>query len=266
MAAGEGRRLRPLTERWPKPILPIDGRPVVATLLHELRAAGFEEVWLVVGHLRARVERLLGDGAAFGVRIRYVVQPRPEGSADAVGCALRAGARAPLLVTAADTVYRSGDLARARTSWETAGTAGGLAVRRLAPPELRHQTRVRVEGGRVTTLRDPVPGERAEPALTAAPLWFLAAPIVSRLESLVGPPYELADAALAAIADGEEVTALEVGPTRDLTIPADVVSRNFAYLWDADERDVRPLPAGPGAPRSGHERPGDGPAREGEEA
>jgi len=40
MAAGEGRRLRPLTERWPKPVLPIDGRPVIATLLRELAAAG----------------------------------------------------------------------------------------------------------------------------------------------------------------------------------------------------------------------------------
>ena len=40
MAAGEGCRLRPLTEQWPKPVLPIDGRPVIATLLRELAAAG----------------------------------------------------------------------------------------------------------------------------------------------------------------------------------------------------------------------------------
>ena len=37
---GEGRRLRPLTERYAKPVLPIDGRPVIVTLLHELRASG----------------------------------------------------------------------------------------------------------------------------------------------------------------------------------------------------------------------------------
>ena len=43
LAAGEGRRLRPLTEQWPKPILPIDGRPVIATLLVELRAAAEQE-------------------------------------------------------------------------------------------------------------------------------------------------------------------------------------------------------------------------------
>ena len=40
MAAGEGRRLRPVTERWPKPILPIDGRAVIATLVGQLRPRG----------------------------------------------------------------------------------------------------------------------------------------------------------------------------------------------------------------------------------
>src|SRR5215213_8120602 len=101
MAAGEGRRLRPLTERWPKPILPIDGRPVVATLIRELAAAGFERVHVVTGHLAERVERLLGDGSAFGVHLAYARQPEPLGSADAVRHALDAGARPPLLATAA---------------------------------------------------------------------------------------------------------------------------------------------------------------------
>ena len=45
MAAGEGRRLRPLTERWAKPVLPIDGRPVLESLLRELAAAGTERAY-----------------------------------------------------------------------------------------------------------------------------------------------------------------------------------------------------------------------------
>ena len=59
MAAGEGTRLRPLTERWPKPVLPIDGRPVVVTLVHELAAAGCGTIVVVTGHLREQVEELL---------------------------------------------------------------------------------------------------------------------------------------------------------------------------------------------------------------
>ncbi|HXY86093.1 MAG TPA: sugar phosphate nucleotidyltransferase, partial [Gaiellaceae bacterium] len=80
MAAGEGRRLRPITDRWPKPVLPIDGRPVLATLLRELARAELGPVWLVVGHLADQVEALAGDGSAFGVEIRAVQQPEPLGS------------------------------------------------------------------------------------------------------------------------------------------------------------------------------------------
>ncbi|HEY8409422.1 MAG TPA: sugar phosphate nucleotidyltransferase, partial [Gaiellaceae bacterium] len=60
MAAGEGSRLRPLTEEWPKPILPIDGRAVIATLLRELEAAGVARVVVVTGHLAEQVEALVG--------------------------------------------------------------------------------------------------------------------------------------------------------------------------------------------------------------
>ena len=83
MAAGLGTRLRPLTERYAKAVLPIDGRPVVARLLRELAAAGCPRVTVVVGHLGEQVQRLLGDGGAFGVPVRYARQPQADGSADA---------------------------------------------------------------------------------------------------------------------------------------------------------------------------------------
>ncbi len=108
MAAGEGRRLRPLTDRYAKAILPIDGRPVIATLLRELTAAGCVEATVVIGRLGEQVEALLGDGGAFGLRLRFVRQPQPIGSADAVRRALAAGAEAPVLVTASDTVFSPG--------------------------------------------------------------------------------------------------------------------------------------------------------------
>src|SRR5205823_6628447 len=112
MAAGEGRRLRPLTERWPKPVLPIDGRPVLATLLRELARVPAARMFLVTGHLREQVERLVGDGSAFGVGVHTVHQPGVLGSADAVRRAVDAGAATPFLVVAADTVFRPGDLRR----------------------------------------------------------------------------------------------------------------------------------------------------------
>lgn len=220
MAAGEGRRLRPLTETWPKPVLPIDGRPVLATLLRELATAGMEDAWIVAGHLAEQVEALAGDGAAFGLRLRYASQPEALGSADAVRRALAAGARPPLLVTAADTVYTAGDLGRAAGQWAEAGTELGLGVRLGSDPRPEH-TRVRVENGRVTGL--------GEGDATAAPLWFLGPAAAALVEDVPGPPFELAGVLERSVAGG--VTALPLGPTRDLTRPADLVRENFPYLW-----------------------------------
>jgi len=223
MAAGEGQRLRPLTELWAKCVLPIDGRPVIATLLRDLAAAGFESVTVVTGHLGDQVEELVGDGSAFRLAVRYARQPEPLGSADAVRRALEAGARPPLLVSAADTVFSPGDLGRAAESWAASNAAGGLGVRRaLRDPE---KTPVRVESGRLVALM-----ETGDDGLAAAPLWFLADELAATLDSLSGPPFELVEAFQRALEDGWEIAALALGPTRDLTRPTDVILRNFPYL------------------------------------
>ena len=222
MAAGEGRRLRPLTERWPKPILPVDGRPVIATMLRDLSEAGIGTATVVTGHLAEQVEELIGDGSAFGIPVRFVRQPEPLGSADAVRRALAEGAAAPLLVIAADTVFQPGALARAASQWLGSGAPAGLAVRESAE---EGKTPVRVEDGRVVEI------EAEGGVLTAAPLWFLAASVLPRLENLSGPPFELASAFRGEGGADVEVVALEVGPTRDLTRPEDVVVENFPYLW-----------------------------------
>ena len=232
MAAGEGRRLRPLTERWAKPILPIDGRPVIATLLRELAAAGFDVVTVVVGHFAAQVEALVRDGSPFGLRVRYAYQPTPLGSADAIRRALEMGVRPPLLVTAADTVFTTGDVGRAREEWTASGASGGLAVRALGPDELREQSLVTVQGERLLEIGGR-PQMRGDRTLTAAPLWFLDAEVTELLEDLPGPPFEAAGAFTRAIEAGKAIAAIEVGRTRDITRPEDVVRRNFPYLWSA---------------------------------
>jgi len=222
MAAGEGRRLRPLTERWPKPILPIDGKPVIVTLLRELAGAAIGAATIVTGHLAELVEELVGDGSALGISLAYARQPEPLGSADAVRHALAAGASAPLLVAAADTVFRPGAVGRVSGEWLESGLAAGLAVRRGGG---EGKTPVCVENGRVVEIG----GERGE--LTAAPLWFFAAELLPRLAELPGPPYELAAAFREGAGPGIDILALDVGPTRDLTRPEDVVVENFPYLW-----------------------------------
>lgn len=220
LAAGLGTRLRPLTERFAKPLLPIDGRPVLALLLRELAAAGCRDVTIVVGHLAEQVERLAGDGAAFGVAIRYARQRRPDGSADAV---VAAGAAAPYLVLGADTVFASGDLGRFAAAFRAGDAAGAVAVQKRRP---RHGgAGIRVSRGFV----ERVVAQDGE--LVAAPLWGVGTRLARHVDALPGrAPFELATAFQQAIDAGEPVAGIEIGPTRDLTTPEDLVLENFPYL------------------------------------
>jgi NDP-sugar pyrophosphorylase family protein len=211
MAAGEGRRLRPITERWPKPILPIDGRAVIGVLVRQLVDEGLTPVTVVTGHLAEQVEELL-----HGPGVRFVRQPRPHGSADAVRRALDDGAGLPAIVTAADTVFRPGDLARVAGA---EGAAGAVAYR----PDPR-KARIAIDDGVVTQV---VSTDESLP-VSSAPAWLLTEEI--DLAGLAGPPFELSEAFQRAIDAGKRIAAVEIGPTRDLTTPIDLARENFPYL------------------------------------
>jgi NDP-sugar pyrophosphorylase family protein len=219
LAAGEGTRLRPLTTRWPKPVLPIDGRPVVVTLVHELASGPFDELTVVTGHLAEQVEALLEP---LPYEIQFVRQPEALGSADAVR---RAAVEPPYLVTAADTLYGRGDPSRFWDEFVGTDAAGAISFRRQ--PGRPEYTRIRVADGRVERVQDP-----ADPSgYTAAPLMAVGAPVAQRLEEdLAGPPFELAEAFQRTIDSGGAVLGIEIGRTRDLTDPLDLVEENFAYL------------------------------------
>ena len=226
MAAGEGTRLRPLTERWPKPVLPIDGRPVLATLLRELAAAGCERAVVVTGHLAEQVEELAGDGSGFGLEVRTTRQPGVLGSADAVRRGLAAGADTPCLVVAADTVFTTGDVRRFVEASAASGAAGAMSGRRDPPADPPHRAALKVVDGLVVEAVDRDPAN----TLGSAPLWALGPALVPYLDGLSGPPYELSDAFRHAIADGLAIAGVEIGKTRDLTYPEDLVRENVPYL------------------------------------
>jgi NDP-sugar pyrophosphorylase family protein len=71
LAAGLGTRLAPITHTTPKPLVPVAGRPLLEHLLEFLRAGGIEEVVINLHHLGPKIEAHVGDGARFGLRVRY---------------------------------------------------------------------------------------------------------------------------------------------------------------------------------------------------
>jgi mannose-1-phosphate guanylyltransferase len=84
LAGGEGTRLRPLTSTIPKPVVPLVNRPFISFMLEWLRSHGVDDAILSCGFMADGVREVLGDGAAMGIRIRYLEEPTPLGTGGAL--------------------------------------------------------------------------------------------------------------------------------------------------------------------------------------
>ncbi|HPF98917.1 MAG TPA: nucleotidyltransferase family protein [Kiritimatiellia bacterium] len=85
MAGGEGVRLRPLTENMPKPMLKVGGKPILQTILEALRRGGFTRILLNVRYLAPIIEDYFKDGSEFDLKISYIHEPKPMGTAGSIG-------------------------------------------------------------------------------------------------------------------------------------------------------------------------------------
>lgn len=84
MAGGRGERLRPDTDDLPKPLIPVGGKPIIEHTLGLLARFGIQNVAISVNYLREKIMDHLGDGGRFGLRIRYVHEDAPMGTAGAL--------------------------------------------------------------------------------------------------------------------------------------------------------------------------------------
>jgi dTDP-glucose pyrophosphorylase len=84
MAGGDGKRLRPLTDSIPKPLLRVGGKPILEVLMERLRAAGVRSFHITVRHRSEMIEEHFGDGSRYDVSIRYIREAEPLGTAGAL--------------------------------------------------------------------------------------------------------------------------------------------------------------------------------------
>ena len=102
LAAGRGERMRPLTDRIPKPLIPVAGKPLIVWLLERLVRGGFSEIVVNVSHLGRLIESALGDGGAYGARIAYSHEAEPLETAGGIALALPLLGAGPFIVVNGD--------------------------------------------------------------------------------------------------------------------------------------------------------------------
>lgn len=81
MAGGMGKRLWPYTKSCPKPMLMVDGKPILEILIRQCRENGFYNIYLSVNYLKEIIIDYFGDGSDWGVNINYLVEDKPLGTA-----------------------------------------------------------------------------------------------------------------------------------------------------------------------------------------
>jgi len=237
LAAGEGTRLSPLTDTRPKPMIPIGGKPILEHLLLALRECGVYEVLVVIGYLGKLIRSQLKDGLDLGMRLRYIQQEKPLGTADAL-VASRS------FIGEDDFLLIYGDL-----------FISPEAVKPLLDPEYAHENViavVKVDNGKdygvVCLNRDRVERITEKPAKKqAGNLWVNAGiyrmnkSIFAGLRQLPYSPrgeLELTDAINLLVNSGQEVLAVRIRPEdwMDIGRPWDLLEANERALKKLDRR------------------------------
>jgi MurNAc alpha-1-phosphate uridylyltransferase len=193
LAAGRGERLRPLTDRIPKPLVAAGGKPLVDWHLERLAATGIREVVINVSHLGQAIESHIGDGARWRVSVAYSREPAALETAGGIANARSLLGDAPFLLLNGDVWcdFDLGRLARRRLD-------GRLAHLVLVP-----NPPFRPEGD--FSLREGSVGEEASPRYTYAGIALLSPALVSTIRAGEKAPLGplLRDAAARGLVSGE---------------------------------------------------------------
>ena len=111
LAAGRGERMRPLSDTTPKPLLHAGGKPLIGWQIEALARAGFRDIVVNAAHLQHKFVHALGDGSAYGVRLRWSFEPTPLEVAGGIATAVPLLPPGPALIVAGDVFtafdYRS---------------------------------------------------------------------------------------------------------------------------------------------------------------
>jgi UDP-N-acetylglucosamine diphosphorylase/glucosamine-1-phosphate N-acetyltransferase len=225
LAAGEGSRMRPLTSKRPKVMLPVAGRPLLELVVQRLRAAGADEVLFVVGYGADFVRSHFGDGSDSGIRIDYAVQKRQMGTGDALMAARRRAEDRFLVL--------NGDILPDVKSLRRLISTGGLAVtaKRVHDPSI-YGVFLEEQGDlKAVVEKSPTPPSN----LANAGIYLLDKGIFAILKGInlsERGEYELTDA-LNILASKRRVMVIELEDWMEIGKPWDILEANEALMRDA---------------------------------
>lgn len=197
LAAGRGKRLRPLTDHTPKPLLPVWGKPLLDHTLQAVAEVGVEEVCLVTHYLGEQIKAFVQDGNRWGLRVTYRYQPQINGTGQAVLVASDFLTE-PCWLIAGDYALLSSDLHPLLETYHQTRAEMVVGLKQLPASELSKRSSVRLnEQNEVLEIVEKPNAGTAPSSFAASFLYIVPPALRHHLQRLTLSPrgeYELPQA------------------------------------------------------------------------
>jgi NDP-sugar pyrophosphorylase family protein len=221
LAAGRGRRLRPYTDIMPKPLLPVDGRPLLDRVLADVSAAGIRRVCLVTSHLAEQIEQYVGDGSKWGITALYCRQSQLLGTAHALNEVVNAypswfSDGDSFLLTATDYIWHENYLHNLVAAHTQDGADISVSLKHMPGADLSKRSSVAFtpQGGIARIVEKPGHGQAPSEHVASLTMILPVAlnPYLAQMRPSPRGEYELQAVINQMIDDGYQVHGLEQPP------------------------------------------------------
>lgn len=231
LAAGEGKRMHPLTYTRPKVMLPIANRPIMEHLMLEMKKAGIQEFVFVVGYHGEKIREHFDKGEKWDVQIDYVMQRKQLGTAHAVKLAQRF-VKDKFLLANGDVLILAEDIRRLLE-----GDYASLCL--IEEDDTSGLGVVEVERSRVKRIHEKVAVPPSN--LVNAGLYLLDEDIFSAIDRTSESPrgeYELTDSLQILLDENSEITWLKLSNWIDVSYPWDLLTANELLLANGETENL----------------------------
>ncbi len=216
LAAGRGKRLLPITNWIAKPLIPVNGVPIIEQVIAKLNYAGIDDITIVVGYKKDQIKNYLGED------FTYVEQEAPLGTAHALKAAMRqiGKGKEDVFVSSADALFPEAHYRRLLDLFMKEDLGAALTLKYLDDDEIIHSSSVEIKNGLVKRVIEKPEKNEILSNIACGPVYIFKGVIEKYLEKVRKSKrgeYELTDAISMMIDDGLKVKGVEAPSWMHLT-------------------------------------------------
>ncbi|MHA1275605.1 MAG: bifunctional sugar-1-phosphate nucleotidylyltransferase/acetyltransferase [Candidatus Helarchaeota archaeon] len=235
LAAGEGKRLRPLTYTRPKPLIPIAGKPHLQIITEYLKSAGISEIIFVVGYKKEQITDFFKNGSQFGLKIDYVTQDVQLGTGHATLCAQELVKSEPFILINGDIILSAKILTQLIQHYNTYSQKSIISGVKVPDPSSYGIIYFDAQTGVAQKIVEkPSPENLPEEPLTNAGLYIFNPSIFAAIEETPKSPrgeVEITDSIQLLIDNGEILKVFQINDFWiDIGKPWDLFDANQYFL------------------------------------